>query len=111
MRGKGFDTFCPIGPAIVTKDEIRDPQSLPIRTIINGRTVREGNTCDMICTVPRLIAALSRHMTLRPGSLILTGAPPAHAFSPLQPGDVAVVEIDQLGSLRNPIASGHSRLH
>jgi 2-keto-4-pentenoate hydratase/2-oxohepta-3-ene-1,7-dioic acid hydratase in catechol pathway len=102
MRGKGFDTFCPIGPAIVTADDIADPSDLTIRTIINGQVVREGNTRDMIRTVPQIIAALSRHMTLRAGAIILTGAPPA-----LRPLGVPIlevmVEIEGLTSLQNPI--------
>ena len=102
MRGKGFDTFCPIGPAIVTVDEVPDPNHLNIRTIINGQIVREGNTRDMISSVPQIIAALSRHMTLRAGAIVLTGAPPA---SPqfLRRADSIIVEVEAIGHLQNSV--------
>jgi 2-keto-4-pentenoate hydratase/2-oxohepta-3-ene-1,7-dioic acid hydratase in catechol pathway len=100
MRGKGFDTFCPIGPAIVTADEIPDPNNLAIRTIINGNVVREGNTRHMIRSVPEIIAALSRHMTLRTGAIVLTGAPPL--CSAVQSSLHTVrVEIEDIGALQN----------
>lgn len=102
MRGKGFDTFCPLGPAIVTTDEIPDPQTLDIRTIINDQVVREGNTRDMIRSVSEIIAALSRHMTLRAGAVILTGAPPAIQPPPAIKSNACVTaEIDPIGRLQN----------
>lgn len=102
MRGKGFDSFCPLGPAIVTPDEIPNPQSLANRTLINGHVVREGNTRDMIRTVPQIIASLSRHMTLQAGVIVLTGAPHAmpHAKG-LSPSDQIEVQIDRCGSLKS----------
>ena len=104
MRGKGFDTFCPLGPAIITRDEIADPQDLGIRTIINGKAVRDGHTSQMIRTVSQIIAILSRHMTLRCGAVILTGAPPPISQSPpLQAGDFVMAEITGLGSLQNTV--------
>lgn len=104
MRGKGFDAFCPIGPAIITADEIPDPQNLTLQTLVNGQVVRDGNTCDMIRSVPQIIAGLSRHMTLRAGALILTGAPPGEPRS-LQTGDRIEVEIPSLGRLSNTVGT------
>jgi 2-keto-4-pentenoate hydratase/2-oxohepta-3-ene-1,7-dioic acid hydratase in catechol pathway len=108
IRGKSFDTFCPLGPALVTADEIGDPQSLPIRTILNGRTMQESNTSDMIMTVANLIAELSMDMTLLPGTVIMTGTPEGVGFvrEPpvfLKPGDVVSIEIDGIGVLKNPV--------
>jgi 2-keto-4-pentenoate hydratase/2-oxohepta-3-ene-1,7-dioic acid hydratase in catechol pathway len=76
-RGKTFDTFAPLGPCIVTADEIKNPNSLPIRTILNGEVVQDWNTDDMIFNVPRLIEFLSGSTTLLPGTVILTGTPHA----------------------------------
>src|SRR5262245_20351150 len=101
MRGKGFDTFCPLGPAIITADETADPQG-QLRTIVNGQVVRDGHTRDMIRSVPRLIADLSRHMTLRAGAVILTGAPPAPPHA-LRDGDRIDVEFDGLGRLSTTV--------
>lgn len=102
MRGKGFDTFCPLGPAIVTLDEITNPQSLAIRTLINGKVAREGNTREMMRSIPQIIAALSRHMTLQAGAIVLTGAPPANPHANgLAPGDHIEVQIDRCGSLKS----------
>jgi 2-keto-4-pentenoate hydratase/2-oxohepta-3-ene-1,7-dioic acid hydratase in catechol pathway len=103
MRGKGFDTFLPIGPAIITADEIPHPQSLDLRTIINGGIIRDGNTRQMIRTVPQIIASLSRHMTLRPGALIITGAPAATQAAPLIAGSAVEVEVPSIGRLVNSI--------
>ena len=101
MRGKGFDGFLPIGPAIVTPDEIDDLRSLDLRTIINGEVVREGKTCQMIRSIPQIIAALSRHMTLRSGSLIITGAPVATRATQILPGHTLEIEIPPIGRLVN----------
>lgn len=107
MRGKGFPGFCPLGPHIVTLDELGDPDDLVIRTLVNGRVVREGSTRRMIRNTRQGIAALSRHMILREGAVILTGAPPvidetmkSHS---LKTGDVLTVEIDGIGRLTNAI--------
>ncbi len=104
-RGKSLDTFCPIGPWIVTKDEI-DPDSLEIRCYLNGRLMQKSNTKEMIFSVPWLISFLSRHFTLLPGDLILTGTPEGvGAFrNPsvwLKDGDEVVVEIEGIGRLVN----------
>jgi 2-keto-4-pentenoate hydratase/2-oxohepta-3-ene-1,7-dioic acid hydratase in catechol pathway len=103
MRGKGFDTFLPIGPAIITADEIPNPRALDLRTTVNGKTVRDGNTSQMIRTIPQIIATLSRHLTLRPGTLIITGAPPPMQSAPCRTGDELAVEIPGIGRLQNPL--------
>ncbi len=107
MRGKGFDTFCPIGPAIVTPDELPDPAALAITTSINGQVVRRGNTSQMIRSVARLISEISRVITLEPGTLLLTGAPPPLSPEPmpgLRAGDEVCVEIEGVGRLLNTVA-------
>jgi 2-keto-4-pentenoate hydratase/2-oxohepta-3-ene-1,7-dioic acid hydratase in catechol pathway len=107
MRGKGFDTFCPIGPAIVTADEVPDPGNLQLTTTVNGRVVRRGNTSQMSRSVARLISEISRVITLHPGTLLLTGAPPLLDDAPADPlrdGDEVCVEIDGIGKLVNPVA-------
>lgn len=107
-RGKTFDTFCPLGPALVTADEIPDPNALPIRTVLNGEVVQNHNTQDMIFPVRELIAFLSGSTTLLPGTVILTGTPQGvgMAATPpryLKPGDTVTVEIEGIGRLTNPV--------
>ncbi len=107
-RGKSFDTFCPLGPWVVTKDEIKDPNTLRIRTILNGQTMQDHTTADMIFDVPALIESLSSTMTLRPGTVILTGTPQGVGFARKPPvwlkrGDRVVVEIEGVGRLENPV--------
>jgi len=107
-RGKTFDTFCPLGPALVTADEIPNPNELTIKTILNGETVQSANTNDMIFDVPTLIAFLSGSTTLLPGTVILTGTPQGVgvARTPpvfLKPGDAVTVEIEKIGQLHNPV--------
>ena len=108
-RGKTFDTFCPLGPVVVTPDEIPNPNDLGIRTILNGETVQDWNTNDMIFDVPALIEFLSGSTTLFPGTVILTGTPHGvgMAATPprwLKPGDSVTIEIDRIGALTNPVA-------
>ncbi len=108
-RGKSFDTFCPLGPVLVTPDEIPDPNTLAIRTILNGDVVQESNTGDMIFDVPTLIEFLSGSTTLPAGTVILTGTPHGvgMAANPprwLKPGDEVTIEIDKIGKLTNPVA-------
>jgi 2-keto-4-pentenoate hydratase/2-oxohepta-3-ene-1,7-dioic acid hydratase in catechol pathway len=108
--GKNFDTFSPMGPALVTADEVDDPQNLGIRCRVSGETLQEANTRDMIFDIPTLIAELSSVMTLEIGDVIATGTPPGvgMARTPprwLRPGDVAEVEIDGVGVLRNPVVA------
>ncbi|MEW6756075.1 MAG: fumarylacetoacetate hydrolase family protein [Candidatus Latescibacterota bacterium] len=109
VRGKGFDTFCPLGPVLVTADEIPDPQGLPIRTLLNGQVMQSHTTGDMIFSVAQLIAFLSQDTTLLPGTLIMTGTPQGVGFARQPPvwlkaGDEVVVEIDGIGRLANPVA-------
>lgn len=106
--GKMFDTFCPLGPALVTPDEIRDPGSLSIRTTINGQVVQDANTSEMIFSVPFLISYISQLTTLEPEDLILTGSPKRAGSgpdprTPLKPGDTICIEIQNLGVLTNPV--------
>ncbi len=108
MVGKTFDTFAPIGPVLVTRDEVPDVHKLGIRLRLNGKTMQESNTEQMIFSVPQVVAYISGIVTLEPGDLIFTGTPPGigHALKPpvyLKPGDVAEVEIDGLGTLRNQV--------
>ena len=110
VRGKGLDTFCPIGPVIVTSDEVPDPQNIWIRTRINGEIVQDGNTADMVFTVRALISYLSRNFTLRPGDVILTGTPSGCGgfMTPprfLSPGDEVMVEVQGIGILVNSVAA------
>jgi 2-keto-4-pentenoate hydratase/2-oxohepta-3-ene-1,7-dioic acid hydratase in catechol pathway len=108
MVGKTFDTFAPVGPTLVTRDEVPDPHKLGIRLRLNGRTMQDSSTEQMIFSVAQLVAYLSVVFTLEPGDLIFTGTPPGigHALQPpvyLKPGDTTEVEIDTLGTLRNPV--------
>ena len=107
-RGKSFDTFCPLGPYLVTKEEIPDPQNLRISAVLNGKTVQDSNTYDMIFDVPAIISDLSRSMTLLPGTVILTGTPEGVGFTRqppiyLQDGDIVTIEIESIGKLTNPV--------
>ena len=108
IRGKSFDTFCPLGPLVVDAEEIPDPQSLPIRSVLNGQTMQSSNTRDMIFPVAELIAFISRDTTLLPGTVILTGTPEGVGFARKPPiyladGDTIEVTIDGIGTLRNPV--------
>src|SRR5438552_9751458 len=107
-RGKSFDGFCPLGPCIVTKDEIPNPNALRLRTTLNGQVMQDHTTLDMIFDVPALIESLSSTMTLRPGAVLLTGTPQGVGFARtppvwLKPGDTVIVEIEKIGRLENPI--------
>ncbi len=107
-QGKCFDTFLPLGPVLVTADEIPDPSRLVIRTRVNGELRQESSTGDLIFDVPTLIAFLSASKTLSPGTVILTGTPGGvgAALNPpryLQPGDTVAIEIDAIGTLQNPV--------
>lgn len=107
-RGKVFDTFAPLGPRLVTRDEIPNPNSLRIRTILNGETVQDWNTNDMIFDVAALIEFLSGSTTLSPGTVILTGTPHGVGMARkpprwLQPGDSVTIDIEKIGALTNPV--------
>ncbi len=109
QRGKSCDTFAPLGPCLVTADEITDPQALSIRLRLNGQVMQESNTCEMIFGVARLIAFISENITLEPGDVIATGTPSGVGFARKPPvflkaGDALEVSIDGIGSLANPVA-------
>ncbi len=108
VKGKSFDGFCPLGPVLVTADEIPDPQSLQVRALLNGDQMQDGHTSDMIFPVARLIHLLSQDTTLLPGTLILTGTPPGVGFVRQPPvflldGDVIEIEIEGIGVLKNRV--------
>src|SRR5262249_2849344 len=111
MVGKTFDTFAPVGPVLVTADEVPDPHRLPIRLRLNGQTMQAGNTAKMIFSVGATLAYLSQGFPLEPGDLICTGTPAGVGFARKPPvflkdGDVVEVEIEGLGVLRNPVVQG-----
>ncbi len=108
VRGKSLDSFCPLGPAIVTADEIGDPQALALSTRVNGEVVQSSSTAEMIFGVAELLAFCSRSFTLDPGDVLLTGTPWgcgefADPQRSLAGGDVVEVEIERVGLLRNPV--------
>jgi len=107
-RGKTFDTFCPLGPYLVTTDEIPHPDRLAIRTLLNGAVVQDSNTADMIFGVAETIAFLSGSTTLAAGTVILTGTPQGVGMASqppryLKPGDTVAVQIEGIGTLTNPV--------
>ena len=107
-RGKSFDTFAPMGPVLVTPDELDDPSRLTIRTLLNGQEVQHSSTGKMIFDVPALISFLSQDTTLLPGTAIMTGTPEGIGWArnpklTLHAGDVARIEIDRIGCLTNPV--------
>ena len=110
MAGKTFDTFAPVGPVLVTPDEIENPHELGIRLRLNGQLMQESSTSQLIFGVDELIAYLSQVFTLEPGDMIFTGTPPGVGMARkppvwLKPGDTVEVEIDHLGTLRNKVAA------
>ena len=109
-RGKSFDTFCPIGPVVVTPDEIPDPQSLALRTRVNGELMQDSSTAEMLFGVAELLAFCSRSFTLEPGDLLLTGTPWGCGYFMQPPralaiGDVVECEVERIGVLRNAVAA------
>lgn len=107
-RGKSFDTFCPLGPALVTPDELGDPNRLVIQTQVNGQILQQSNTADMIFHVPELIEFLSGSTTLLPGTVILTGTPEGVGMARQPPRwlvarDIVEIQIEKIGVLRNPV--------
>ncbi len=107
-RGKALDTFAPMGPCLVTADDIPDPQTLGIRCVVNGETLQDSSTSEMIFSVAEIIAFTTEAITLEQGDVIMTGTPSGVgvARSPqrfLHPGDTVRVEIDQIGALENPV--------
>lgn len=110
-RAKSFDTFCPLGPWIVTPDEMPSPLHVSVASFVNGRTMQQSNTAEMIFDVPALLEFLSADTTLPAGSVILTGTPHGVGMARqppvwLQPGDVVAVEIGGIGRLENPVVEG-----
>ena len=108
IRAKSFDTFCPLGPVVVTTDEIADPQALALRTRVNGELMQDSSTAEMVFGVAELLAFCSRSFTLEPGDVVLTGTPwgCGEFMDPprsLAAGDVVETEIDGIGVLRNPV--------
>ncbi|TLS52912.1 fumarylacetoacetate hydrolase family protein [Paenibacillus antri] len=108
LLGKSCDKFSPLGPYLVTADEVGDPNALDIRCIVNGEVRQSSNTSDMIFHCDEIVSYISQHMTLVPGDIILTGTPegvvlglPPEQRVYLQPGDVVTIEIEKLGSLTN----------
>ena len=108
FKGKNFDTHLPLGPWIVTQDEIADPQVLRITTRVNGVTKQDSNTKHMVFPVKRIIAEISAGLTLHPGDVIITGTPEGVGMGRtppewLKPGDIVEVEIERIGVLRNRV--------
>lgn len=110
-RSKSLDTFAPMGPYLVTRDEVPDPQNLHVRSLLNGEVMQDGNTSRMIFPVAELIAFLSGGMTLVPGDVIATGTPAGVGVARdpkvfLKEGDEIIVEVEGLGTLSNPVVEG-----
>lgn len=107
-RGKTFDTFCPLGPVLVTRDELPNPNALKIKTLLNGQVMQDSSTADMIFDIPTLIEFLSGSTTLLPGTVILTGTPQGVGMARKPPvwlkaGDTVSIEIEKIGTLTNPV--------
>jgi 5-carboxymethyl-2-hydroxymuconate isomerase len=114
VRAKSLDTFCPLGPAIVTADEIPHPQALALKTRVNGETVQDSNTSEMLFPVAELLALCSRSLTLEAGDILLTGTPwgCGEFMQPkrrLQPGDTVACEIERIGTIMNPVVASYPR--
>ncbi len=100
-RGKGFDTFCSVGPAFIPKSAVKDFNSLRVRTLLNGEVKQDAPITDLIFPVDVIIEYVSEFMSLEPGDLIATGTPPG--VGPMEPGSTVRIEIDGIGILENPI--------
>ena len=108
FRGKGFDTFAPFGPWVVTPDDIPDPHDLGVRSLVNGEIRQDSSTSQLIFKVPELVSYCSHTFSLEPGDVIATGTPGGVALGTgayLKPGDVVTVEIERLGSLTNKVVA------
>jgi 2-keto-4-pentenoate hydratase/2-oxohepta-3-ene-1,7-dioic acid hydratase in catechol pathway len=107
-RGKSFDTFCPLGPCLVTRDGGIDPNRLQVRSLLNGRILQDANSSEMIFTIQELVSGLSQSFTLLPGTVILTGTPEGWASPPQPPvylreGDEITVEVRGSAASTNPV--------
>jgi 2-keto-4-pentenoate hydratase/2-oxohepta-3-ene-1,7-dioic acid hydratase in catechol pathway len=114
LLGKTFDTFAPMGPAIVTEDEIADPHALEISLEIGGEILQKSNTRELIFQIPEILAHISSVVTLEPGDIVATGTPAGVGFARkppryLQPGDEVIIQIQGLGELRNPCVAESTR--
>jgi len=105
-RAKGYDTFCPLGPWITTHQGLEEVASLAIRTSLDGELRQDGNTKDLIFTIPQLVSYISSYTTLLPGDVILTGTP--SGVGPMLPGQVVSIDIEGVGTLTNPVAGTRS---
>jgi 2-keto-4-pentenoate hydratase/2-oxohepta-3-ene-1,7-dioic acid hydratase in catechol pathway len=110
VRGKSPDTFCPVGPKLVPASDLPDPQALRIRAILNGETMQESTTANMVFGVAEIVAFVSEAITLEPGDLIATGTPAGvgafrHPPVFMQAGDEITIEIDGVGTLTNPVTA------
>jgi 2,4-diketo-3-deoxy-L-fuconate hydrolase len=108
--GKNFDTFCPIGPCVVTRDEIPRPDRIRLKTFLNGQTMQDGSTADWLFSLPQLLSFLSQRITLEPGDIVSTGTPAGVGVfrKPpifLKPGDNVRLEADQIGVLQNSVTA------
>jgi 2-keto-4-pentenoate hydratase/2-oxohepta-3-ene-1,7-dioic acid hydratase in catechol pathway len=108
LRAKGFDTFCPLGPEVVPVSELGDGSGLRVVQRLNGEVLQDGNTDDLIFSVPFLVSYVSNTFTLEPGDVILTGTPAGVGWGrdpkvSLGPGDVVEVEVEGIGTLQNPV--------
>jgi 5-oxopent-3-ene-1,2,5-tricarboxylate decarboxylase/2-hydroxyhepta-2,4-diene-1,7-dioate isomerase len=103
VKAKGFDTFTPVGPWLVDRDDLPDPDNVGLRTFVNGELRQEGNTRDFVNDIPAIIEYLSDFMTLEEDDLILTGTP--KGLSHIYPGDLVRIEVDGIGALENPIVA------
>lgn len=109
--GKSFPTFAPLGPSIVTRDEMPDPHAVTFQSVLNGEVMQHGDTANMIFSIPWLIAEYSKHFQFRPGDVVTTGSPPGVGLARKPPvllreGSVIEIRNDQIGSLTNPIVAG-----
>ncbi len=108
LMGKTFDTFAPMGPYIVTADEVPDPHNLNVKLTLNGQVMQNSSTRELIFNIPQLLEFLSKVFTLEPGDVVSTGTPPGVGFARkpqvlLKPGDHCIVEVEGLGQLHNPV--------
>ncbi len=110
LMGKTFDTFAPMGPYIVTADEVPDPHNLNVKLTLNGQVMQNSSTKELIFNIPQLLEFLSKVFTLEPGDIVSTGTPPGVGFARkppvlLKPGDHCIVEVEGLGQLHNPVVA------